>query len=107
MIANLVLFAISTTILFYVIKYRIHVYVSYEPRTRKRSESRMNETRKPSIPDQELLVQTLVKLGAMPKVARDAVIRSIDISPTEDFDSVLRVAIQECRATTNGTSSNR
>lgn len=106
MIANLILFAISASILFYVVKYRIHVYVSYEPRTKKKNEARIRDVQKRSIPDQELLVQTLMKLGAKAKVAREAVDRSIDISPTEDFDSILRIAIQECRQP-NGTTSKR
>lgn len=94
MIANLILFIISTGILFYIVKYRIHIYATYELR------ERTPKKQKPvprEIPDTEELVQTLVNLGAKPKIAQGAAIRAIENSPNQDFDQVLRLAIQECQ----------
>lgn len=106
MIANLILFAISASILFYVVKYRIHVYVSYEPPIAPTKASR---TRLAPITDTDtnrVLTDTLIRLGAKPREAREAVARAIENSPSQDFDAILRTALQECQ-NPNGITSKR
>ena len=96
LIANLTLFAFSSAVLFYVVKYRIHIYAKYEP-TNQTSRKRVRPAISREHPDTEELVQTLVNLGAKPGIAKSAVIRAIENSPDQDFDQVLRLAIQECQ----------
>lgn len=96
-IANLVLFIFSAAALFYVLKYRIHIYATYEAsgQTRKKRIARPVISRE--IPDTKELVQTLINLGAKSKIAQGAATRAIENSPDQDFDQVLRLAIQECQ----------
>ena len=96
LIANLTLFAFSGAVLFYVVKYRIHIYAKYEPSSRI-SGKRVRPAISREHPDTEELVQTLVNLGAKQKTAQAAVIRAIENSPDQNFDQVLRLAIQECQ----------
>ena len=96
LIANLILFTFSAGALFYVLKYRIHIYATYELRDRP-VRKRVTRPVTREVPDTEELVQTLVRLGAKPKVAQAAAIRAFESSPDQDFDHVLRFAIQECQ----------
>lgn len=96
LITNLILFLFSAASLFYVVKYRIHIYATYELRDQT---PKKRKTISREVPDTEELVQTLVNLGAKPKVAQGAAMRAFESSPDGNFDQVLRIAIQECQRT--------
>ena len=96
MIANLILFALSSGILFYVVKYRIHVYVSYEPRTPRTKTSRTRPAPTIDTDTDQVLTHTLIRLGAKPRMAREAVSRAVANSTNQEFNEILKTAIQEC-----------
>lgn len=96
MIANLILFAISSGILFYIVKYRIHVYVSYEPRSPPAKTTRTRLAPTIDTDTNQILTHTLIRLGAKPRMAREAVSRAVANSTSQEFNEILKVAIQEC-----------
>jgi len=122
---NIILFTLSGGILFYVVKYRVHVHVSYqksrrEPKTPHRDgpycpidprRDRMTEyetgrrrvyrknVQPPADPNTAALLRdTLVSLGASKQQANKAASRAISLNPSTPFEGLLRAAIQETTA---------
>lgn len=103
---------ISAAILFYVIRYRVHVHVTYTAPAGRRprhhrspkpaSGSAIARTVEPtrstaakSSEASSLISSALVNLGAKPRDARAAAERAIQANPAAPFETLLRKAIQE------------
>jgi hypothetical protein len=99
------LFLLSVAICYFVFRYRIHVIVVVDPRPLKRTgrvanTSSRGTTKPPASRDPEHVPEitaALVNLGCKPKEARLAAERACG-SGAKDFDTLLRVAIQEAVA---------
>ena len=103
--AAILLFVLSTIIAWVVVRYRVHVIVVVQPRPAKaalRVASRPSERRRKdsdfrTCEQAPEIATALVNLGCKPKEARAAVERACASGAT-DFDTLLRIAIQEATA---------
>ena len=98
---NISLFLISVAILFFVVKYRIHITVNYTPSTPKSARARKSAAGGPAqlpvalapsmAPAESEIAAALVNLGCKPKKAREVAAKVVPAGG--DFDAMLRRAI--------------
>ena len=103
---NLGLFLSTAAMLFYVVRYRIHVHVEYTPRHRRaRAKGSARFASEPKrAADKNLggglstvardLESALMNLGASKKEARQRAAVAMAQGPTQDFDALILRAMQ-------------
>ena len=102
---NLALFLSTAAMLFFILRYRIHVHIEYTPRhSRRRGSSSAGISRPPRVagklPGEECtpvtrdLISALVNLGAKKKEAQERAAAAIAEGPG-DFDALILRAMQQ------------
>jgi hypothetical protein len=92
----------SAAILFFILRYRVHIHISAEPatartyrRTRRRNPRPTHE--RPSSETITLLTDTLIGLGASRTAARKSAIETVEDQPEgASIEQLLKYALKNC-----------
>lgn len=101
---NLILFFVSSGILFWVLRYRVHIHITYQgqPQKTRRSPAAALRRAAPRVcggaagaSTQADISSALINLGCPRTKAFDIAMKVFDQSPSADFTVLLKQAIRE------------